>query len=159
MPRFRLVAAIFAAGLASAPIAAHADAVGENIHLALGTNEFGAPKITFIFSDGTASGYNPLEAFSVELDVNRICVADFDAQWTGLEPGEIIYGPGSERRFGENKDRTTIDFEKLPSYFAREAVSTMLDAGAVADEKNAIPYFNCVGKVWATVLTQERVPQ
>lgn len=135
-------------------------ASGENIHIGLSANEAGAPMVVYVFSDGEVSGYAPLDAIAIALNEENGCVADFDADWNALTagPSEAIYGPGSTRRFGEAKDRTTIDFDKLPSYFAREAVAVLLQSGVVENETQAVPYFNCAGKVWATVLSQSELP-
>ena len=39
---------------------------------------------------------------------------------------------------------------------AREAVKVMVNEGLTPDERTAAPYFNCVGFVWAQLLTQPK---
>ena len=159
MPRNSL-RAIAAASmmLAAATPAIAQDGVSDNIYLDVISHENGAPMVVYVFSDGAAAGYSPVDALAIAIDSEGVCIADFDASWDNVTPDEAIYGPGSPRSFGENKDRKTISIEKLPSYFAREAAAKMLSKGMVENEKQTVPYFNCAGKVWASVLSQQNLP-
>lgn len=162
MLRSPVVAAVFALTAVLAPLSAQA--APQDIYIGVSKSGAETPMVVFIFSDSEVTEFSPVDAFSIELveeaNNTRSCSADFDADWTAFDrKDEPIYGPGTTRRFGPNKDRTTIDFDKLPSYFAREAVAEMLAANAVADEREAVPYFNCVGRVWAAVLSQTEQPQ
>lgn len=148
-------AALFGAALLvglSAPAAMAED----NVHVGVAGPSAAGPTVIFVFSDSAQSGFAPKDAFSISIDAENACSANFDADWQMIAAGpqEAIYGPGSPRRFGEAKDQTTIEVDKLPTYFAREAVSLLLAQGLVESETAAVPYFNCAGLVWATVLSQ-----
>ena len=159
MPRKSLRAVAAASMLFAAVGAANAqDGVSDNVYVDVVNHENGAPMVLFVFSDGAAGGFSPVDALAIAIDSEGVCIADFDASWDNFTPDEAIYGPGSPRMFGENKDSKTIDIEKLPSYFAREAAAKMLSKGVVQDEKQTVPYFNCAGKVWASVLSQQDLP-
>ncbi|MBX2856028.1 MAG: hypothetical protein KTR21_13640 [Rhodobacteraceae bacterium] len=159
MPR-KSLRAIAAASMmfATATAATAQDGVSDNIYVDVVTHENGAPMVVYVFSDGAAGGYAPVDALAIAIDGEGVCIADFDASWDNVTPEEAIYGPGSPRMFGDNKDTKTIEIEKLPSYFAREAAAKMLSKGVVENEKQTVPYFNCAGKVWASVLSQSELP-
>lgn len=156
MKSFKSVAAsaAVAVGLAIG-LGATAALAEDNVHV--GVDGSGAePTVIFVFSDGAQTGFAPIDAFSITLDQSNECAVNFDADWNAISAGpeEPIYGPASPRRFGDAQDQTTIDVDKLPTYFAREAVAVLLAQGLVESERAAVPYFNCAGLVWATVLSQ-----
>ncbi|MCI4660660.1 MAG: hypothetical protein MRY63_02400 [Neomegalonema sp.] len=121
---------------------------GADVYLGVGKNGAGAPYVTFVWSKSDTAAFQPIDAMSIDIDDQRVCAVDYDAS-SDLE------GNGKEAPvYGPNAAQGNIDALKLPSFFAREAVKALLNDKLVADEKEAVPYFNCVGQVWATLLSQ-----
>ncbi|MEL6277825.1 MAG: hypothetical protein AAFR28_02960 [Pseudomonadota bacterium] len=135
------------AGLLAAILATSANA-GADIHIGAGKTQNDAPLIIFIFNQGDTAEYDPVDAFTIEIDDTGACVADFDADWTQFaeNPGEPIYGP--------NSGRSTIAASKLPTFFAGHTAKLMKETGLAPTAEAAVPYHNCAGKVWATVLSR-----
>lgn len=148
MKFFRKAAAAAATFGFAALASVAALAAGADIHIGATKNQNGSPVVVFIFSDSDQSGFAPIDAFSIEIDDAGECLADFDASWEEFaeNPGEPIYGPGS--------GRGTIDPNRLPTFFAGHTAKLLGETGMTNTAKETVPYHNCAGKVWATVLSQ-----
>lgn len=147
--------AIAAALMVSAPAPAAAQS-GADIYVDAQTGDDGRPLAVFVISDSAGGAYAPRDTFTVGVDENGACVADFDAtaEIAAENREEPIYGPSSSRRFGPQLQFDRLDVMQLPSYFSREAAAQLIKRGLIGSEADAVPYFNCVGQTWALVLSQ-----
>lgn len=150
----RAVSAIAFSAVAFA--AGAAVAAGADIYIDVGDAPSGKPQVVFVLADSEADGYAPRDTFTVQVADDGACEVDYDATATIAEDrrGDPIYGPGSPRRFGPQLQFKILNAERLPTYFAREAVQALAAAGKIASDEEARPYFNCVGQTWALLISQ-----
>lgn len=148
MSLYRLVTAtLFIAGVAFGA-AADSEGKASDVFLGVDQNDAGVPRVTFVWSRSDAPSFDPIDAMAIDIDAQRVCAVDYDAS------AEIATAHRETPIYGPNAEQSTIDAVRLPTYFAREAVAALLEKKLVATETDAVPYFNCVGQVWATLLSQ-----
>lgn len=155
-----LLAALAAAAILSGATNASAADPVMDVYVAVAKDDV-KPYVIYIFSDSTNERLTPLGAMAYfprpgykptdgKFNESEACLFtreyDLDIAPYVMEP-KPIYGPHSGQK--------PIDPFALPSYMAREGVKLLLAKGYLASTKEAAPYFNCGGYVWAISLGRD----